>query len=57
MNQIEVGARVHKENQEDGIWFIVPLCQKHESQRGEVLIVNDNVKLVSTQISETCGSR
>ena len=55
MNHIEIGARVQKDSPDDEGWYIVPLCQKHNAKKGETLIVNDNVKMVSAEASETCG--
>ncbi len=55
MNHIEIGARVQKDSLTDVGWYIVPLCQKHNALTGESLLVNDNVKMVSAKVSETCG--
>ncbi len=55
MSHIEIGARVQKESPADDSWYIVPLCQKHNARTGESLLVNDNVKMVSTNGKETCG--
>jgi hypothetical protein len=54
-NKPEVGAHVQKDNSTDKGWYIVPLCSKCNGKTGESLEISDNVKLVSANVSETCG--
>ena len=53
----EVGAHVQKDSSTDNSWYIIPLCNTHNSQTGKTLKVNDDVKLVSANVSETCGKK
>ena len=50
-----VGAHVQKDNLGDSNWYIVPLCATHDGKKGQSLDISDNVKLVSANVSETCG--
>lgn len=58
MSPAQVGAHVQK----DGLggfgadeWYIVPMCRSHNAQKGGALIIDDSVKLVSANVSKTCG--
>ncbi|HUS70082.1 MAG TPA: hypothetical protein VM075_04805 [Anaerolineae bacterium] len=51
----EVGAHVQKDSATDGSWYIVPLCKAHNAKTGESLDISDSVKLVSANVSQTCG--
>jgi len=51
----EVGAHVQKDSYTDTDWYIVPLCKTHNGETGESLDIVDSVKLVSANVSETCG--
>jgi hypothetical protein len=51
----EVGAHVQKDSLFDSSWHIVPLCRTHNGETGKSLSISDSVKLVSANVSETCG--
>ncbi len=51
----EVGAHVQKDNSTDTNWYIVPFCNTHNGETGKSLDIVDSVKLVSANVSETCG--
>ena len=51
----EVGALVQKDSPTDNNWYIIPLCKWHSRKTGKSIIINDNVTLVSANVSETCG--
>jgi len=51
----EVGAHVQKDSATDSNWYIIPLCQTHNAKTGESLEISDSIKLVSANVSETCG--
>jgi hypothetical protein len=53
----EVGAHVQKDNSTDTNWYIIPLCKSHNKQTSESLDVSDAVKLVSANVSTTCGKK
>ncbi len=53
----EVGAHVQKDNSTDNSWYIVPLCKSHNAEKGKSLEVGDSTKLVSANVSETCGKK
>ncbi len=54
-NKPEVGAHVQKDSTTDKSWYIIPLCKEHNGKTGESLTVSDSIKLVSANVSETCG--
>lgn len=49
-----VGAHVKKADSSDDNWYIIPLCAEHNKATG-TLVVNDAYRLVSANVSETCG--
>lgn len=51
----EVGAHVQKENSSDRSWYIVPLCKKCNAKTGGSLEIDNNISLVSANVSLTCG--
>ena len=51
----EVGAHVQKDNSMDDSWYIIPFCTKHNGETGKSLTVSDSIKLVSANVSNTCG--
>ena len=51
----EVGAHVQKDGSNDNNWYIVPFCKTHNGEKGKSLDISDNIKLVSANVSETCG--
>ena len=51
----EVGAHVQKDSATDRSWYIVPLCKKHNAETGKSPNISDSVKLVSANVSQTCG--
>jgi hypothetical protein len=53
--RMEVGAHVQKDDASD--WYIFPLCNAHNGKKGESLEVNNYYKLVSANVSKTCGRR
>lgn len=55
LNKDVVGAHVKKGGDStDQSWYIYPLCNAHNKYVGE-LEVSDFYKLVSANVSETCG--
>jgi hypothetical protein len=52
----EVGAHVQVESASDKKWYIIPLCQAHNAEKGKTLSVSDSVRLVSANVAETCAS-
>lgn len=55
INKPAVGAHVQKDSYTDRDWYIIPLCHTHNSKAGETITVSDNIKLVSANVSKTCG--
>jgi len=53
LNTDLVGAHVRKSGSSDGKWYILPLCNAHNQQAGE-LEVPDFYQLVSANKRETC---
>jgi len=51
----EVGAHIQRDTSADKGWYIIPLCKDCNAKTGKSLDVSDNVKLVSANVSETCG--
>ncbi len=54
INTSLVGAHVKKAESLDNNWYIVPLCVAHNFSVG-TLEISDSVKLVSANVSNTCG--
>jgi hypothetical protein len=54
-NRPRVGAHVQKVGATDDAWYIVPLCRKHSRPTGETLQIMRGIKLVSADVSQTCG--
>lgn len=54
-NNPEVGAHVQSEETHDNNWYIIPLCKLHNNKQGGEIEINDAVKLVSANVSNTCG--
>ncbi len=52
-----VGAHVQKDYTNDNNWYILPLCTKHNGEKGKSLSIRDNCHLVSANVSETCGKK
>ena len=50
----EVGGHVQKIGN-DNRWYIIPLCKSCNNKKGEELEIYDDIKLVSANVSETCG--
>lgn len=50
-----VGAHVQKDSVVDSKWYIIPLCSTHNAKKGESITIADSTKLVSANVSETCG--
>ena len=50
-----VGAHVQKGGSSDESWFVVSLCSAHNNQRDGALTISDPWKLVSANVSLTCG--
>jgi hypothetical protein len=55
LGQSLLGAHVQKDSSYDRNWYIVPLCTKCNTMTGKSLKYNDVYKLVSANVSETCG--
>ena len=49
------GAHVQNDDYRDKNWYIYPLCVTHNAAKGRTLEVSDNYRLVSANISKTCG--
>jgi hypothetical protein len=54
LNKDVVGAHVQKVSFSDRNWYIVPLCSVHNNSKSD-LETGDSFKLVSANVSETCG--
>ena len=52
-----VGAHVQKDSTTDKSWYIIPLCKKHNGETGKSLTVSDSYRLVSANVSNTCGKK
>ena len=53
----EVGAHVQKDSTTDKNWYIIPLCNTHNGETGNSLIISGYLNLVSANISDTCGKK
>ena len=53
----EVGAHVQKDSSADSSWYIVPLCKIHNGQTGQSIAISESVRLVSANVSSTCGKK
>ena len=53
----ELGAHVQKDSSTDQSWYIIPLCKKHNGETGKSLQISNSVKLVSANVSSTCGKK
>jgi hypothetical protein len=51
----EVGAHVQKDSPRNHVWYIVPLCSKHNALSGKCLDLVDSIKLASANVAATCG--
>ncbi len=49
-----VGAHVQKDSSIDRGWYIVPLCDGHNRERGKSLNIADSTAPVSANVSQTC---
>jgi len=54
-NLPEVGGHVQKNSASDKSWYIIPICKSCNGLKGQELDVIDKVKLVSANVSNTCG--
>ncbi len=54
-NNPEVGGHVQKDSLLDQNWYIIPICKTCNAKRGQDLDIYDKVKLVSENVSQTCG--
>ena len=50
-----VGAHVQKVDYNDKSWYIYILCKKHNVADGMSVEVSDTYKLLSADVSDTCG--
>ena len=50
----EVGAHVRKAESSDKDWYIVPFCKDHNKST-DALEIPNSAKLVSADVSQTCG--
>lgn len=53
--KVEVGAHVQKDASSDNSWYIFPLCKTHNAETGKSMEVSDSYRLVSANVSQTCG--
>ncbi len=51
----EAGAHVQRDFFGDTHWFVVPMCRKHNAMAGQPLVLNDWIRLVSSDTRFTCG--
>jgi hypothetical protein len=51
-----VGGHVQRDSKHDKDWYIVPLCEVHNSKRGEDLNIMDSTVPVSANVNKTCGN-
>lgn len=54
-NKPEVGAHVQRDASNDTSWYIVPLCTLHNREIGRSLTLIDGIRLVSANVSLSCG--
>jgi len=52
---MDVGAHVQKDSYPDKGWYIIPLCDVHNKEKGQSLNILDSTTLVSANVSQTCG--
>lgn len=50
-----VGGHVQKDSALDSSWYIIPICNACNGKKGQTLTVADEVRLVSANVSQTCG--
>ena len=50
-----VGGHVQKVSNPDSSWYVIPICRACNGRKGQTLNVYDQVKLVSANVSQTCG--
>lgn len=50
-----VGGHVQKDSTSDSSWYVIPICNACNGKKGQALNVVDQVKLVSANVSQTCG--
>jgi hypothetical protein len=56
VEKADIGGHVKKESGADSTTYILPLCKRHASQPGEVIVVNDYLPLVPASVTETCAN-
>ncbi len=54
-NHATLGAHVQKEVGSDKKWYIIPLCDHHNTCFGETIEVGDGTSFASANRGETCG--
>lgn len=54
MKEAKHGAHVLRADSVISKWFIIPLCEAHNAQRGEQLYVMDSTIFISANKKETC---
>lgn len=54
-NKHTVGGHVQKESTTDSAWYVIPICSDCNNKRGQTLEIHDSVRLVSANVSATCG--
>ncbi len=57
LNKKKVGAHVQKDSATDKSWYIVPLCKDHNKTTVKSLELIASIKLVSANVSATCGKK
>lgn len=57
INKDLVGAHVQLDSKTDNNWYILPLCNKHNSPSSGIMEVSDNYKYVSANKSKTCDKK
>lgn len=55
-NIAEVGGHVQKNSKSDD-WYIIPICKPCNGKSGEQLEISDKIKLISANVSKTCGRK
>ena len=56
-NEQKVGAHIQKEKSSCRAWYIIPLCAKHNAQKGKSITIYSFTKLVSANVNKTCGKQ
>jgi hypothetical protein len=50
-----VDGYVQRDDPSDPSWYVIPICKACSGKKWQSLNITDQVKLVSANVSETCG--